>query len=83
MLKDDLKKENDEERREELKKTLDSLSSRIQSRKQNEYEQGKKAEWRKHESALVKDGKKPFFMKQCKSFARYYRLNLAHILHAE
>jgi ribosomal RNA-processing protein 36 len=65
MLKQELKKTRDEERRQDLKKTIDSLSSRSQARKFKEQSLSKKRELRKEEAAAVKEGKKPFYLKKC------------------
>lgn len=67
MLKQELKKTRDEERKVDLKKTIDSMSSRIQARKFKEKSLTKKRELKKEEAKAVKDGKKPFYLKKCKS----------------
>jgi ribosomal RNA-processing protein 36 len=65
MLKQEILKEKIEERKQELKKTLTRLTSRINSRKLKETKDQRKREWKKNEEKMVKDGKKPFFLKSC------------------
>ncbi|KAJ3305949.1 rRNA biogenesis protein rrp36 [Kappamyces sp. JEL0829] len=63
LLKKDIASEKDRDRKQQLQLTLNSLVSRINARQQKESVQEKKREWKKKEASLVKEGKKPFFLK--------------------
>ncbi|KAJ3322886.1 hypothetical protein HDV06_002545 [Boothiomyces sp. JEL0866] len=64
MLKNDIQKEKDPERKEELKKTLSRLTSKINAQKLKDKQEQTKREYKKKEQALVKDGKTPYFLKK-------------------
>ncbi|KAJ3276380.1 rRNA biogenesis protein rrp36 [Terramyces sp. JEL0728] len=64
MLKNDIQKEKDVERKEELKKTLSRLTSKVNAQKIKDKQQQTKKEYKKKEQALVKEGKNPYFLRQ-------------------
>ena len=65
MIKDELKKEKNAERRDQLKKSLVSLTSRVNAKKLKDKQSQLKREWRKAEQEQVAaTGKKPFFLKK-------------------
>ncbi|KAJ3262552.1 rRNA biogenesis protein rrp36 [Boothiomyces macroporosus] len=64
LLKNDIQKEKDSERKEELKKTLSRLTSKINAQKAKDKQEQAKREYKKKEQALVKEGKTPFFLKK-------------------
>jgi hypothetical protein len=66
LLKKEIEREKDSSRKEELKKTFDSLTSRINARKLKETRNKIKRDVRKQEEILVQQGKKPYFVKKCK-----------------
>ncbi|GAO51504.1 hypothetical protein G7K_5603-t1 [Saitoella complicata NRRL Y-17804] len=64
MLKGTMKKIKDPEEKAKLEKTLTSMQSREQARKNQEHAREVIKEHNKSERAMVKEGKKPFFLKK-------------------
>ena len=69
-LKRTIKKSKSEAEKEQLKKQLLSMESQQKARENKEQHQAVIREHKKKEKELVKDGKKPFFLKKCTSAAR-------------
>lgn len=59
-----LKRTRDPERRQDLQNVLSTQSAVLDRSRALERERAQKAEYRKTERELVKDGKKPYFMKK-------------------
>jgi ribosomal RNA-processing protein 36 len=66
-LRRTIKKSKSESEKEQLKKQLLSMESQQKTRENKEQHQAVIAEHKKKEKELVKDGKKPFFLKKCTS----------------
>lgn len=69
QLKSDIKKEKDLDKKQEMQSKLNKTISRLNAKKMEERKMAQKREWKKQEAEKVKDGKTPFFVKKCKSFA--------------
>jgi ribosomal RNA-processing protein 36 len=69
-LKRTIKKSKSEGEKEQLKKQLLSMESQQKARENKEQHQAVIRDHKKKEKELVKDGKKPFFLKKCMSAPR-------------
>ncbi|KAI8910613.1 hypothetical protein DFJ77DRAFT_483952 [Powellomyces hirtus] len=64
MLRKQIVTEKNPEKKEILQQTLTSMTSRMQARKNKDKRKELIKEWKKKESALVQQGKKPWQLKQ-------------------
>lgn len=64
QLRDTIRKTRDAGAKEELKRALASMQSRKQAQKQRDKENTLLEEHRRREKELVKQGKKPFYLKK-------------------
>ncbi|ORZ34215.1 ribosomal RNA processing protein 36 [Catenaria anguillulae PL171] len=64
QLKQQLAKEKDPHQAQQLMRTIQAMENRERARKEAKVKQRIKRDWRKQELDKVKEGKKPFFLKQ-------------------
>ena len=67
-LREAIKKTKSEADKEKLKKKLTSMESQQKAQRRKEEQQAILSEHKKKEKELIKQGKKPFFLKKCKCF---------------
>lgn len=66
MLKESIKKEQDEEKQEHMKGLLLKMVSADKQEQERKRKQALLRDRKKQESELVKQGKTPYFLKRCK-----------------
>jgi ribosomal RNA-processing protein 36 len=64
-LRKDITKEKNEEKKYQLQNILSRMQSRLNAQKLKEHRESIKRSVKKKELELVKEGKKPFFLKKC------------------
>lgn len=64
-LKKAIKKSRNGDEKEQMRKQLESMESQMKTQQRKDEQQAVKQEHKKKEKELIKDGKKPFYLKKC------------------